>query len=142
MNTNIFSNNLPEIIKQLESCGYNCEAGSLQNNVAFIELKRMADNLEEATLHAKAVWGKEPVDTIEKGYIQTVALKFLELSKGAETWICPCGWSNEITPQVCVGCQQPRVDTNPPTCPNCGGQDWHHSVECYLGQDLRPKENP
>ena len=80
MNTNSFSNNLPEIIKQLESCGYNCEGGSLQNNVAFIELKRMADNLEEATLHAKAVWGKEPVDTIEKGFIQTVTLKFLELS--------------------------------------------------------------
>lgn len=80
MDTNNFQNNLPEIIKQLESCGYSCEAGSLENNLAFIELKRMAGNLEEATVLAKSVWAKEPIDTIEKGFIQTVALKFLELS--------------------------------------------------------------
>lgn len=31
--------------------------------------------------------------------------------------------------------EQQRVrDANPATCPNCGGEDWHHSVECYLGQ--------
>lgn len=30
---------------------------------------------------------------------------------------------------------------NPVTCPNCGGEDWHHSVECYLGKDLGSKES-
>jgi len=29
------------------------------------------------------------------------------------------------------------LDANPATCPHCGGKDWHHSVECYTGQDLR-----
>jgi hypothetical protein len=33
---------LQEIIEQLESCHYECEAGTLENNVAFIELKRIA----------------------------------------------------------------------------------------------------
>lgn len=37
-----FTNNLPEIVKQLESCRYECEAGLLVNNTAFIELQRMA----------------------------------------------------------------------------------------------------
>jgi hypothetical protein len=31
---------LKEIVEQLELCGYECEAGVLVNNVAFIELKR------------------------------------------------------------------------------------------------------
>lgn len=35
--------NLKEIVEQLESCGYECEGGSLENNVAFQELKKMAD---------------------------------------------------------------------------------------------------
>uniref|UniRef100_A0A6M3IKM4 Uncharacterized protein n=1 Tax=viral metagenome TaxID=1070528 RepID=A0A6M3IKM4_9ZZZZ len=34
---------LQEIVKQLESCNYECEAGSLVNNTAFIELKKLAD---------------------------------------------------------------------------------------------------
>jgi hypothetical protein len=34
---------LKEIIKQLESCGYTCEAGPLENNVAFIELKSLTE---------------------------------------------------------------------------------------------------
>lgn len=32
-----------DLIKQLESCGYRCEAGGLSMNVAFIELKRRAE---------------------------------------------------------------------------------------------------
>lgn len=35
--------NLKEIVKQLESCKYECEGGSLENNVAFIELKQMSN---------------------------------------------------------------------------------------------------
>jgi hypothetical protein len=31
---------LREIINQLKSCGYSCEAGPLENNVAFIELEK------------------------------------------------------------------------------------------------------
>jgi hypothetical protein len=23
--------------------------------------------------------------------------------------------------------------TNSPTCEDCGGKDWHHTVDCYLG---------
>lgn len=34
--------NIQEIVKQLEWCGYTCEAGPLENNVAFIELKEIA----------------------------------------------------------------------------------------------------
>lgn len=52
-----------------------------------------------------------------------------ELVEGVESFV-----TDEFIPD--------GVGENPPTCPNCGGQDWHHSVECYLGQDLRPKENP
>jgi hypothetical protein len=33
--------NLKEIVEQLESCNFECEGGSLQNNSAFIELKRL-----------------------------------------------------------------------------------------------------
>lgn len=33
-----------ELIKQLEACGYTCEAGPLENHIAFIQLKAMADN--------------------------------------------------------------------------------------------------
>lgn len=33
---------LAEIAEQLQSCNYECEAGALDNNVAFIELKRHA----------------------------------------------------------------------------------------------------
>src|SRR5688572_261964 len=39
-----FENNLPAIIAQLESCGYECQAGPLGNNTAFIELKEIAAN--------------------------------------------------------------------------------------------------
>ncbi len=34
--------NLIEIVEQLESCNYECEAGALVNNTHFIELKRIA----------------------------------------------------------------------------------------------------
>jgi hypothetical protein len=30
---------LKEIVEQLKSCRYECEAGPLENNVAFIELE-------------------------------------------------------------------------------------------------------
>lgn len=35
--------NLKEIVEQLESCNYECEAGPLENNVAFIELKKRVE---------------------------------------------------------------------------------------------------
>lgn len=38
---NIFADaGLSELIRQLESCGYRCEAGPLENNLAYIELRR------------------------------------------------------------------------------------------------------
>ena len=35
---------LKEIVAQLEWCNYECEAGPLTNNAAFIALKEMANN--------------------------------------------------------------------------------------------------
>jgi len=35
---------LGKIVKQLESCNYECEAGCLTNNTAFMKLKLMAKN--------------------------------------------------------------------------------------------------
>lgn len=40
--------NLSEIVAQLRACNYECEAGRLENNVAFQELARMADEIDEA----------------------------------------------------------------------------------------------
>src|SRR5687768_4617250 len=34
--------NLPDILSELTACGYACEAGALENNVAWRELERMA----------------------------------------------------------------------------------------------------
>lgn len=51
---------LQEIVTQLHACGYTCEAGKLENNVAWQELERLAkertwvpltgDSLDYATL--------------------------------------------------------------------------------------------
>ncbi|MED3571951.1 hypothetical protein [Cytobacillus praedii] len=35
---------LKEIVEQLKSCGFSCEAGPLENNIAFIELQELAEN--------------------------------------------------------------------------------------------------
>ncbi|WP_332648876.1 hypothetical protein [Lysinibacillus sp. 54212] len=34
---------LKEIVEQLESCGYVCVAGPLENNTAFVRLKELAE---------------------------------------------------------------------------------------------------
>jgi hypothetical protein len=34
---------LKEIVEQLRSCGFECEAGPLENNVAFIALEKRAE---------------------------------------------------------------------------------------------------
>lgn len=34
---------LKEIVEQLEACGFECEAGPLENNTAFVELKKRAE---------------------------------------------------------------------------------------------------
>lgn len=34
---------LKEIVEQLESCGYTCQAGPLENNTAFVKLKELAE---------------------------------------------------------------------------------------------------
>jgi hypothetical protein len=34
---------LKEIVQQLEMCDFECQGGSLKMNVAFIELKEMAE---------------------------------------------------------------------------------------------------
>lgn len=35
---------IKEIVEQLKSCGYECQAGPLENNVAFIELEKLAQD--------------------------------------------------------------------------------------------------
>lgn len=44
-----------ELLQQLESCQYRCEAGKLEMNVAFIELRRRA---EEEALHQEMKQGE------------------------------------------------------------------------------------
>lgn len=45
---------LKEIVEQLESCGFECVAGPLENNTAFIALKELAESEEEKVLQEKA----------------------------------------------------------------------------------------
>lgn len=35
------------IVEQLESCGYECEAGPLENNTAFLALRELSDLVTE-----------------------------------------------------------------------------------------------
>lgn len=42
---------LSELLDQLESCGYRCEAGGLSLNIAWIELRRRAK--EEETIASR-----------------------------------------------------------------------------------------
>lgn len=45
---------LRKIVEQLEACGFECEAGPLENNVAFIALKELAESEEDRVLQDKA----------------------------------------------------------------------------------------
>lgn len=51
---------LREIVEQLRSCGYTCEAGALENNVAFMELERITQ-------------ANESVDALLIGYEERLA---------------------------------------------------------------------
>lgn len=46
LNKNIEQASINELFEQLEMCDYECEAGILTMNVAFIELKRRLTELE------------------------------------------------------------------------------------------------
>ncbi|MCY8345038.1 hypothetical protein MOC74_06080 [Bacillus haynesii] len=39
---------LNKIVQQLKGCGFECEAGPLENNVAYIQLEKFADALADA----------------------------------------------------------------------------------------------
>ena len=41
-----YKGDLLKIVRQLESCGYRCEGGSLILNIAFIALKEMATGVK------------------------------------------------------------------------------------------------
>jgi hypothetical protein len=43
---------LQEIVEQLESCNYECEAGTLENNVAWRELKQIIAYAERISSEA------------------------------------------------------------------------------------------
>ena len=38
---------LKEIVAQLEACHYECQAGPLEMNVAFVNLKKMAEGEQQ-----------------------------------------------------------------------------------------------
>jgi hypothetical protein len=75
---------LAEIVKQLESCNYECEAGPLANNVAFIALKNMLPKVgeEERTTEERLV--AEFADKLKKltyeimGQLETDYLPYIE----------------------------------------------------------------
>jgi hypothetical protein len=47
---------LQEIIEQLESCHYECEAGTLENNAAFRKMKQVAELWEQRHEHYETVF--------------------------------------------------------------------------------------
>ena len=48
--------NLQKIIEQLELCEFACEGGSLEYNVAFVELKRIAENTHDIAACLVNAW--------------------------------------------------------------------------------------
>lgn len=70
-----------ELIKQLEACGYTCQAGPLENNIAFIQLKAMADN-EPIIVDAQEMESHIIDRLAEEGY--EVNSEMLELIAEAE----------------------------------------------------------
>ena len=44
------------IVEQLEKCGYTCEGGALENNVAFIELKRIVNDRHDVSACLVNYW--------------------------------------------------------------------------------------
>lgn len=66
---------LKQIIRQLESCQYECEAGTLENNVEFQRLRKLA-GLSEAKsddLVIQGVWTKPLVThTDERGFFREI----------------------------------------------------------------------
>lgn len=46
--------NLKEIVEQLEMCGFECEAGPLENNTAFVALKELVELEEERDIQERA----------------------------------------------------------------------------------------
>lgn len=49
---------LQTIVEQLEACNFQCEAGLLANNEAFIQLKKLADEEKAANDRLAAEIGK------------------------------------------------------------------------------------
>jgi hypothetical protein len=96
---------LQEIVEQLEFCNYECQGGKLENNVAFIELKRYVDMAEEIRKGKldkpgddMTRWGEqmEPLDDdINPGIIKTVLWLrehgFNTVNSGdGKTHLCEC----------------------------------------------------
>lgn len=44
------------IVEQLEKCGYECQGGDLENNAAFIELKRIAKDRHDVAACLVNYW--------------------------------------------------------------------------------------
>jgi hypothetical protein len=75
---------LAEIVTQLESCEFECEAGSLTHNVAFIALKNMLPKIGEAEIAVEERLVSEFADRLKKlaneimGQLETDYLPYIE----------------------------------------------------------------
>jgi hypothetical protein len=81
----------------------DCRA-ALQTILAQVDYTSGARRVNEMI---GAVLPKEVI-TLARKAIADEATQPPRALDGAESWACECGWSNEIPPQVCVGCGQPR----------------------------------
>jgi len=135
--TSKFTNNLPEIVNQLESCGYNCDGGPLENNTAFIELRRMAADentnklRERITILEDAIIAHFQVTAIPLDMMRPTEKTMYDLvipladlapfekvilkSIGDVSMGCPnCGWRGKFDE-----CEPDRDGDGSPGCPNC-----------------------
>jgi hypothetical protein len=48
--------NLRKIIEQLELCQFTCDGGALENNTAFVELKRIAEDAHDIAACLANAW--------------------------------------------------------------------------------------
>lgn len=82
---------LPEIIEQLKSCQYECEAGPLENNIAFKALEELAGTGHEQKRelladYAHEAWSQWMVYMFGKGEFQG--------EPPTQTWTMP-SWAVE-----------------------------------------------
>jgi len=64
---------IDELIPQLESCDYECEAGNLKCNIAFRQLKHIVERLVEIKFKISGIPNKKPEWLTNAEYIDHIA---------------------------------------------------------------------